>query len=364
MGAYFDTVYGSFTYKSAQAYENITDVIREEFDWIDDIDFYLDLKEIIYDVHVVYSFCGSVSYSDSETIPLIFEHLLENALEGYYDISCEELDIVEYNSKIAEKNCFVQRKLPPNIETKHLVFPAARKTFLQGDREYQIYSGQVDVDGFQVCFFQGEFFENVKSEFFQAFPRIIFSIHNNLPYIVNSFEINHDALIREQKFTTGRGFIFDVFAIETANLDSSNTLFASTRGASFWQNEVETGLHQIRVGDHGLENCLKIKHSYVLVDKSDVAEAYEQNLEYDEENSWYYNPKETCYTYWQEEKGLMAFSMLKKGQQEAYICTKMEAALSISPTKEKLVHPASEKEPSVDVIPVKKSLWTWLFGKK
>jgi hypothetical protein len=326
MGAYFDTVYGDFTYESVQAFENAKDVLREEFDWVDEIDFYLNLNDVIFGVHVFYNFVGSVSYSDSETIPLIFEGLLEQALSGCYEISCEELEIVEYNSKMAEKNFFVQRTLPSNIEAKHLVFPSARKIFRQGETKHEIYSGKVDVDGFSICFFQGEFFKNVKSEFFQEFSKTVFTLKEQVPYIAHSFLINQDEHLNERKLILPGSLIFDVFAIETTNLVASNTFHPSTRGASFWQNSLEADLHEIEVGAHRLENCLKIKHSYVLANMNDVANGYEKNFEYDEENAWYYDPKEICYTYWQEERGLMAFSIIKNGEQEDYICTKMEIA--------------------------------------
>ena len=80
---------------------------------------------------------------------------------------------------------------------------------------------------------------------------------------------------------------------------------------------------------------MKIKHSYVLANLNDVANGYEKNFEYDEENAWYYDPKEICYTYWQEEKGLMAFSIIKNGEQEDYICTKMETAPKTTEPKQK-----------------------------
>ena len=211
MGAYFDTVYGDFTYESVQAFENAKDVLREEFDWVDEIDFYLNLNDIIFGVHVFYNFVGSVSYSDSETIPLIFEGLLEQALSGCYEISCEELEIVEYNSKMAEKKIFVQRELPQDIEAKYLVFPSARKIFMQGETKHEIYSGKVDADGFSICFFQGEFFKNVKSEFFQEFSNTVFALKEQVPYIAHSFLINQDELLTERKFTIPGSLIFDVF---------------------------------------------------------------------------------------------------------------------------------------------------------
>lgn len=325
MGAYFDTVYGDFTYASVQAFENTKDILRKEFDWVDELDFYLDLNDVIFGVHVFYNFVGSISYTDSNTIPLIFEGMLEHALSGCYDISCEELDIAEHASKMAEKNYFIQRALPPNIEEKYLVFPSARKTFMQGEQKYEIYSGKVDVDDFSICFFQGKFFKKVKSEFFQEFSNSVFALKDKVPYLTHSFLINQDQLLKEGKFTRSSGLIFDIFAIETTNLAPSETFHRSTRRASFWRNSIEANSHEIVVGEHRIENCLKIKHTYVLANMSDVASGYESSFKYDEKNGWYYDPEEICYTYWQEGKGLMAFSIIHNGgEQEDYICTKME----------------------------------------